>query len=46
MFVLIIELQAEENALMANLTLHSVYGRFRTDMFLSSLTESSTSAVF
>jgi len=26
---------------MARLTLHSVYGRFRADMFLSSLTESS-----
>ena len=33
--------QAEENALMAKLTLHGVYGRFRADMFLSSLTESS-----
>ena len=32
--------QAEETALMAKLTLHSVYGRFRMDMFLSSLTES------
>jgi hypothetical protein len=34
--------QAEETALMAKLTLHSVYGRFRADMFLSSLTESSS----
>lgn len=33
--------QAEENALMAKLTLHAAYGRFRADMFLSSLTESS-----
>ncbi|PPQ80273.1 hypothetical protein CVT24_006605 [Panaeolus cyanescens] len=32
--------KAEENALMAKLTLHNVYGRFRTDLFLSSLTES------
>ncbi|KDR77139.1 hypothetical protein GALMADRAFT_66375 [Galerina marginata CBS 339.88] len=32
--------KAEENALMGKLTLHGVYGRFRTDMFLSSLTES------
>ncbi|KAF8155999.1 cysteine peptidase C50 [Crassisporium funariophilum] len=32
--------KAEENVLMAKLTLHSVYGRFRADMFLSSLTES------
>ncbi|KAJ7449960.1 cysteine peptidase C50 [Mycena latifolia] len=32
--------KAQENALMAKLTLHEVYGRFRTDMFLSSLTES------
>jgi len=35
--------QSEENALMAKLTLHDVYGRFRADMFLSSLVESSTS---
>jgi len=34
-------MQAEENSLMAQLTLHSVYGRFHADMFLSSLTESS-----
>ena len=34
--------QAEETALMAKLTLHGVYGRFRGDMFLSSLTESSS----
>ena len=34
--------QAEETALMAKLTLHGVYGRFRADMFLSSLTESSS----
>lgn len=27
---------------MAKLTLHNVYGRFRADMFLSSLIESST----
>ncbi|PFH48873.1 hypothetical protein AMATHDRAFT_148907 [Amanita thiersii Skay4041] len=32
--------KAEENALMAQLTLHNVYSRFRSDMFLSSLTES------
>ncbi|KAJ7173997.1 cysteine peptidase C50 [Mycena crocata] len=32
--------KAQENALMAKLTLHEVYGRFRTDMFLSSLAES------
>ncbi|KAG6866775.1 hypothetical protein C0991_011434 [Blastosporella zonata] len=32
--------KSEENALMAKLTLHAVYGRFRADMFLSSLTES------
>ncbi|KAF8212071.1 peptidase family C50-domain-containing protein [Mycena galopus ATCC 62051] len=32
--------KAQENALIAKLTLHEVYGRFRTDMFLSSLTES------
>ncbi|KAJ7097786.1 cysteine peptidase C50 [Mycena belliarum] len=32
--------RAQENALMAKLTLHEIYGRFRTDMFLSSLTES------
>ncbi|KAJ6475784.1 cysteine peptidase C50 [Mycena vitilis] len=32
--------KAQENALMAKLTLHEVYGRFGTDMFLSSLTES------
>ncbi|KAF9479762.1 cysteine peptidase C50 [Pholiota conissans] len=32
--------KAQENALMAKLTLHGVYDRFRTDMFLSSLTES------
>ncbi|KAJ7775022.1 cysteine peptidase C50 [Mycena metata] len=32
--------KAQENALIARLTLHEVYGRFRTDMFLSSLTES------
>ncbi|KAK7020489.1 cysteine peptidase C50 [Favolaschia claudopus] len=32
--------KAQENALMAKLTLHEVYGRFRTDIFLSSLTES------
>ncbi|KAG6813285.1 hypothetical protein H0H92_012440 [Tricholoma furcatifolium] len=32
--------KAEENVLMAKLALHNVYGRFRSDMFLSSLTES------
>ncbi|KAJ7063427.1 cysteine peptidase C50 [Mycena amicta] len=32
--------KAQENALMAKLTLHEVYERFGTDMFLSSLTES------
>ncbi|KAH6918185.1 cysteine peptidase C50 [Coprinopsis sp. MPI-PUGE-AT-0042] len=32
--------KVEENSLMANLTLHNVYNRFRSDMFLSSLTES------
>ncbi|KAG5639575.1 hypothetical protein H0H81_012246 [Sphagnurus paluster] len=32
--------QAQENALMARLTLHAVYGQFRGDMFLSSLAES------
>ncbi|GLB42455.1 putative peptidase family C50 [Lyophyllum shimeji] len=32
--------KAEENALMAKLTLHAVYTRFRGDMFLSSLAES------
>ncbi|KAF8878488.1 peptidase family C50-domain-containing protein [Gymnopilus junonius] len=32
--------KAEENALLGRLTLHGVYGRFRSDMFLSSLTES------
>ncbi|KAJ7510027.1 cysteine peptidase C50 [Mycena galericulata] len=32
--------KAQENALMAKLTLHEVYGRFGTDMFLSSLAES------
>ncbi|KAJ6525608.1 peptidase family C50-domain-containing protein [Mycena capillaripes] len=32
--------KAQENALMAKLTLHEVFGRFRTDMFLSSVTES------
>ncbi|KAH9478241.1 Separin [Psilocybe cubensis] len=32
--------KAEENALLGKLTLHKVYGRFRSDMFLSSLTES------
>ncbi|KAF7338167.1 Cysteine peptidase C50 [Mycena venus] len=32
--------RAQENALMAKLALHEVYGRFRSDMFLSSLTES------
>ncbi|KAF8958159.1 peptidase family C50-domain-containing protein [Flammula alnicola] len=32
--------KAEEHALMAKLTLHGVYNRFQTDMFLSSLTES------
>jgi hypothetical protein len=35
--------QSEENALMARLTLHDMYGRFRADMFLSSLVESSMS---
>jgi len=34
--------QADENVLMAKLTLHGVYGRLRADMFLSSLTESSS----
>lgn len=33
--------QAEENALLAKLTLDDAYIRFRADMFLSSLTESS-----
>ncbi|TFK18247.1 hypothetical protein FA15DRAFT_760707 [Coprinopsis marcescibilis] len=32
--------KVEENALMANLTLHNVHTRFRSDMLLSSLTES------
>nr|GAT53299.1 cysteine peptidase C50 [Mycena chlorophos] len=32
--------KAQENALMAKLTLHEVYERFGNDMFLSSLTES------
>lgn len=32
--------QGEEHAIMGKLTLHSVYERFRSDMFLSSLTES------
>ncbi|KAM6503193.1 cysteine peptidase C50 [Amanita muscaria] len=32
--------KAEENGLMAQLTLHNVYSRFRNDMFLSSLCES------
>ncbi|KAG7448865.1 uncharacterized protein BT62DRAFT_946578 [Guyanagaster necrorhizus] len=32
--------KAEENSLIAKLTLHGVYKRFRADMFLSSLTES------
>ncbi|KAG5644204.1 hypothetical protein DXG03_008867 [Asterophora parasitica] len=32
--------KAEENVLMAKLTLHAVYARFRGDMFLSSLAES------
>ncbi|KAJ7632765.1 cysteine peptidase C50 [Roridomyces roridus] len=32
--------KAQENGLRAKLTLHEVYGRFRSDMFLSSLTES------
>ncbi|KAJ3501675.1 hypothetical protein NLJ89_g9230 [Agrocybe chaxingu] len=31
---------AEENGLMGKLTLHNVYGRFQSDMFLSSITES------
>ncbi|EAU89520.1 cysteine-type endopeptidase [Coprinopsis cinerea okayama7 len=35
--------KVEENALMANLTLYNVYNRFRSDMFLSSLTESTIS---
>jgi len=34
------ETKSEENALMARLTLHDMYGRFRADMFLSSLVES------
>lgn len=34
--------QGEEHAIMGKLTLHSVYEQFRSDMFLSSLTESST----
>jgi separase len=33
--------QAEENVLMAKLALHEAYTRFRADMFLSSLAESS-----
>jgi hypothetical protein len=33
--------QGEEHALMGKLTLHSVYDQFRSDMFLSSLAESS-----
>ncbi|KAF9528394.1 peptidase family C50-domain-containing protein [Crepidotus variabilis] len=32
--------KAEEHILMAKLVMHTVYGRFRGDMFLSSLTES------
>ncbi|KAF7294812.1 Cysteine peptidase C50 [Mycena indigotica] len=32
--------KAQENALMAKLTLHEVYERFATDMFLSSMAES------
>ncbi|KAF8878729.1 peptidase family C50-domain-containing protein [Infundibulicybe gibba] len=32
--------KTEENALVAKLNLHDVYGRFRADMFLSSLSES------
>ncbi|KAF9552923.1 hypothetical protein CPC08DRAFT_822591 [Agrocybe pediades] len=32
--------KAEENILMGKLTLHGVYGQFRTDMFTSSITES------
>ncbi|CAA7261156.1 unnamed protein product [Cyclocybe aegerita] len=32
--------KAEEYGLMGKLTLHSVYGRFQTDMFLSSIAES------
>jgi separase len=31
---------------MAQLTLHNVYGRFRNDMFLSSLTESGTGYIY
>lgn len=34
-------IQAEENGLMAKLALHDAYSRFRADMFLSSLAESS-----
>ncbi|KAF9003465.1 hypothetical protein BDZ89DRAFT_1095795 [Hymenopellis radicata] len=34
------ETKAEENSLIAKLTLHGVYKRFRGDMFLSSLAES------
>ncbi|KAF7984668.1 hypothetical protein HWV62_12932 [Athelia sp. TMB] len=41
-----LETKSEENALMAKLSLHDVYGRFRADMFLSSLIESSTSLQF
>ncbi|KNZ74935.1 Separin [Termitomyces sp. J132] len=33
-------IKSEEKVLLAKLTLHAVYGRFRADMFLSSLTES------
>lgn len=36
-----IVLQAEHSALMAKLTLDEVHSRFRADMFLSSLAESS-----
>ncbi|KAF8842467.1 hypothetical protein BDN67DRAFT_965802 [Paxillus ammoniavirescens] len=34
------EIRGEEHAIMGKLTMHSVYEQFRSDMFLSSLTES------
>ncbi|KAF9225675.1 hypothetical protein BS17DRAFT_749997 [Gyrodon lividus] len=34
------EIKGEEHAIMGKLTMHSVYEQFRSDMFLSSLTES------
>lgn len=38
----IILYQAEENALLAKLSLENVYTRFQADMFLNSLSESGT----